>query len=36
MLVSNGFVVERVIGYGFLPRPGWLLPRLCEMLVDPC
>ncbi|WP_244571224.1 class I SAM-dependent DNA methyltransferase [Mesorhizobium carmichaelinearum] len=35
MLASNGFVVERVIGYGFLPRPGWLLPRLCEMLVGP-
>ncbi|ANN57879.1 SAM-dependent methyltransferase [Mesorhizobium loti NZP2037] len=35
MLVSNGFVVERVIGYGFLPRPGWLLPTLCEMLVGP-
>ncbi|PBB23952.1 MULTISPECIES: class I SAM-dependent methyltransferase [unclassified Mesorhizobium] len=35
MLVANGFVVERVIGYGFLPRPGWLLPRLCEMLVGP-
>ena len=35
LLVSNGFVVERVIGYGFLPRPGWLLPRLCEMLVGP-
>ncbi|MGX5830204.1 class I SAM-dependent DNA methyltransferase [Mesorhizobium sp. 43Arga] len=35
MLASNGFVVERVIGYGFLPRPGWLLPRLCEILVRP-
>ena len=35
MLASNGFVVEQVIGYGFLPRPGWLLPRLCEMLVGP-
>ncbi|KRB21209.1 MULTISPECIES: class I SAM-dependent DNA methyltransferase [Mesorhizobium] len=35
MLVSNGFAVEQVIGYGYLPRPGWLLPRLCEMLVGP-
>ncbi|ARP64375.1 SAM-dependent methyltransferase [Mesorhizobium sp. WSM1497] len=35
MLVANGFAVERIIGYGFLPRPGWLLPRLCEMLVGP-
>ncbi|TPN37949.1 class I SAM-dependent methyltransferase [Mesorhizobium sp. B2-3-3] len=36
MLLSNGFVVERIIGYGYLPRPGNLLPRLCEMLVEPC
>ena len=35
MLATNGFVVERVIGYGYLPRPGWLLPGLCEMLVRP-
>ncbi|ESZ58803.1 class I SAM-dependent methyltransferase [Mesorhizobium sp. L103C131B0] len=35
LLVANGFAVERVIGYGFLPRPGWLLPKLCEKLVGP-
>ncbi len=35
MLASSGFVVERVIGYGFLPRPGWLLSGLCETLIEP-
>jgi SAM-dependent methyltransferase len=35
LLAANGFVIERTIGYGFLPRPGRLLPRLCEILIGP-
>ncbi|MER9065609.1 class I SAM-dependent methyltransferase [Mesorhizobium sp. M0902] len=34
-LIANGFIVERIVGYGFLPRPGKLLPRLCEILIVP-
>ncbi|WP_292855073.1 methyltransferase domain-containing protein [Mesorhizobium sp.] len=35
LLAASGFVVETVIPYGYLPRPGNLLPRLCEALMGP-
>lgn len=35
LLHSAGFSVERVIGYGYLPRPGNLFPRFCERCVGP-
>lgn len=35
LLHSAGFSVERLIGYGYLPRPGNLLPRFCERCVEP-
>jgi SAM-dependent methyltransferase len=35
LLHSAGFSVERVIGYGYLPRPGHLLPHFCERCVEP-
>lgn len=35
LLKSTGFAVEQVRGYGYLPRPGNLLPRVCEAFVEP-
>ncbi|MBZ9847950.1 class I SAM-dependent methyltransferase [Mesorhizobium sp. CA14] len=35
LLVDAGFLVEKVIPYGFLPRPGRFAPGLCEALVAP-
>jgi SAM-dependent methyltransferase len=35
LLISAGFTVEDVIAYGYLPRPGRLMPRLCEALMEP-
>jgi SAM-dependent methyltransferase len=35
LLRSTGFLVQQVTPYGFLPRPGSLLPRLCEACIDP-
>ena len=35
ILLSSNFVVERIIPYGYLPRPGYLAPRLCEKLILP-
>jgi SAM-dependent methyltransferase len=35
LLVSSGFIVEKLIPYGYLPRPGHFLPRLCETLIEP-
>lgn len=35
LLTESGFVVETVIPYGYLPRPGNLLPAVCEALIGP-
>ncbi|SFN99837.1 Methyltransferase domain-containing protein [Mesorhizobium sp. NFR06] len=35
LLADAGFVVENVIAYGFLPRPGRFAPSLCEILIEP-
>jgi len=35
LLESAGFTIEQVTPYGYLPRPGDLLPRLCEAMVEP-
>lgn len=35
LLTSSGFIAETVIPYGYLPRPGHLLPGLCEALTLP-
>jgi SAM-dependent methyltransferase len=35
ILISSGFVVERIIPYGYLPRPGHLLPHFCEVSIMP-
>lgn len=35
LLISSGFVVERIIPYGYLPRPGHWLPHVCERLILP-
>jgi SAM-dependent methyltransferase len=35
LLKSTGFTVEQVTGYGYLPRPGNLLPRVCEAFIEP-
>ena len=35
LLMSTGFTVERVTAYGYLPRPGRLLPSLCEASIEP-
>jgi SAM-dependent methyltransferase len=35
LLKSAGFTVERVTPYGYLPRPGRLLPRFCEVSIEP-
>lgn len=35
LLTASGFLVEEVIPYGYLPRPGRLLPGLCEALMEP-
>jgi SAM-dependent methyltransferase len=35
LLTSAGFTIERVTPYGYLPRPGPLLPRLCEACIEP-
>ena len=34
LLKSTGFTVERVTAYGYLPRPGRLLPSLCEASIE--
>ena len=34
LLRSAGFTVERVTPYGYLPRPGRLLPSLCEASIE--
>lgn len=35
MLSSAGFTISQVSSYGYLPRPGNLLPKLCEAMVEP-
>lgn len=35
LLDSAGFTVERTLGYGYLPRPGRLLPGFCEVCIEP-
>jgi len=35
LLKSAGLIVEHVTGYGYLPRPGNLLPRVCEAFITP-
>jgi SAM-dependent methyltransferase len=35
LLIASGFDVKRVAAYGYLPRPGSLLPRLCEAWLEP-
>jgi SAM-dependent methyltransferase len=34
LLKSTGFTVERVTAYGYPPRPGRLLPSLCEASIE--
>lgn len=35
LLTASGFLVEEMIPYGYLPRPGNLVPRVCEALMEP-
>jgi SAM-dependent methyltransferase len=35
LLTSVGFTIEQIIPYGYLPRPGSLLPGVCEACVEP-
>lgn len=35
LLDECGFVVEEIVPYGWMPRPGPLFPRVCERLVGP-
>lgn len=35
LLEECGFVVEEIVPYGWMPRPGSLFPRACERLVGP-
>nr|WP_250888969.1 class I SAM-dependent methyltransferase [Mesorhizobium sp. dw_380] len=35
LLTASGFLVEEIIPYGYLPRPGHLLPGACEALMEP-
>ena len=35
LLTSGGFAIEKVTPYGYLPRPGRLLPKLCEAWIEP-
>ena len=35
LLRSAGFIVEQITPYGYLPRPGSLLPKLCEACIEP-
>jgi len=35
LLRSAGFIVEQITPYGYLPRPGSLLPQLCEACIEP-
>jgi len=35
LLTSAGFSIEQVVPYGYLPRPGNLLPKLCEAMIEP-
>lgn len=35
LLTSAGFTIEEVTPYGYLPRPGSLLPKVCEAMVEP-
>lgn len=34
-LTSGGFTIERITAYGYLPRPGNLVPGLCEAWLEP-
>ena len=34
-LTASGFLVEEMIPYGYLPRPGNLLPGVCGALIEP-
>ena len=35
LLSSAGFTIKQVTSYGYLPRPGYLLPKFCEAMVEP-
>ena len=35
VLKEEGFEILNTRSYGYLPRPGRLFPRLCELLVEP-
>jgi hypothetical protein len=35
LLRTAGFIVEQITPYGYLPRPGSLLPQLCEACIEP-
>ena len=35
LLRSAGFIVEQITPYAYLPRPGNLLPKLCEACIEP-
>jgi hypothetical protein len=35
LLRSTGFLIQDVVPYGFLPRPGSFLPRVCETCIWP-
>jgi SAM-dependent methyltransferase len=35
LLSSAGFTIKQVTSYGYLPRPGYLLPKFCEVMVEP-
>lgn len=35
LLTASGFRVEEMIPYGYLPRPGNLLPGVCGALIEP-
>jgi SAM-dependent methyltransferase len=35
LLTSNGFAIEQITAYGYLPRPGNRLPGLCEAWLEP-
>jgi hypothetical protein len=35
VLTEEGFEIVDTKSYGYLPRPGRLFPRLCQVLVEP-
>ena len=35
LLTACDFSIEQVVPYGYLPRPGSLFPRLCEVWLEP-